>query len=182
MIERLSIPDVWTFSPRRFEDERGSFCETFNARVLQDALVGVFFVQDNQVSTYRTKTLRGVHFQAPPRAQDKLVRVLKGAILDVAVDLRRNSGTYAKWVSVRLTAESGKQIFVPKGFGHAYLTLEPNTEVLYKVSDFYSKDHERGVAWSDPDINIDWGAGESELVMVDRDRFFPRLADLPPYF
>ena len=156
MIERQFIPDVWAYTPRRHGDERGWFSETFNALALEEMLGGVVFVQDNQSLSGTKGTLRGMHFQIPPKAQDKLVRVVRGAVLDVAVDIRRNSQTYGKSVTALLSAENGTQLFVPKGFAHGFLTLEPNTEVLYKVSEYYSRDHERGLAWDDPAINIDW--------------------------
>lgn len=182
MIERLEIPEVWVYTPRRFEDDRGWFSETFNAGLLADALAGVSFVQDNQAFTQKRGVLRGMHFQKPPMAQDKLVRVLRGAILDVAVDIRRGAPTYGQWVSAVLSAENGAQIFVPKGFAHGYLTLEPDTEVLYKVSAFYSRDHESGISWNDPAIGVNWGIPDSDVLMKGRDREFPRLADLGPVF
>lgn len=182
MIERLAIPDVWTYTPRRFGDDRGWFSETFNVATLAEALNGLQFVQDNQAFTRAPYTLRGMHFQRPPKAQDKFVRVLKGSVLDVAIDIRRNSPTYGKWVSAVLSAENGRQIFVPKGFAHGYLTLEPDTEVFYKVSDFYSREHEGGVAWDDLQIGVDWGVSPDSVSMVDRDRQLPRLADLEPVF
>lgn len=182
MIERLAIPDVWVFTPRRFEDERGWFSETFNQDVLNEALGGVAFVQDNQSLSRKQGTMRGMHFQIPPKAQDKLVRVLRGAVLDVAVDLRRDSRTFGRWVAAELSAEAGSQIFVPKGFAHGFLTLEPDTEVLYKVSDYYSRDHERGLVWNDPDLAIAWPLVETEITIADRDRAFPRLAVLDNYF
>jgi dTDP-4-dehydrorhamnose 3,5-epimerase len=183
VIERLSIPDVWTYTPSRPPpDVRGAFCETFNADKLKDALAGVTFVQDNQVLTHAVHTLRGMHFQKPTKAQDKLVRVLRGSVLDVAVDLRHRSPTYGKWVAAKLSAANWRQIFVPKGFAHGYLTLEPETEVFYKVSDFWSREHEGGVAWDDPAIGIDWGVPADQVQMVERDRQYPRLADLGPVF
>jgi dTDP-4-dehydrorhamnose 3,5-epimerase len=182
LIERLAIPDVWTYTPRRFADDRGWFSETFNAQSLADALGGVAFVQDNQSNSRAAGTLRGMHFQTAPKPQDKLVRVLRGAVLDVAVDLRRASPSYGKWVSAQLSAEGGEQIFVPKGFAHGFLTLEPDTEVLYKVSDYYSREHERGLAWDDPEIGIHWPMSVESVIMADRDRAFPRLADLPAFF
>lgn len=182
MIERLSIPDVWVYTPRRFGDDRGWFTETFNARTLAEALNGVTFVQDNQSLSRKAGTLRGLHFQIPPRAQDKLVRVVRGAVLDVAVDIRRNSPTYGKSASAHLSAENGAQIFVPKGFAHAFLTLEPDTEVLYKVSDYYSREHESGLVWNDPALDIDWGFEEHEVTIAERDRQFPRLAALAHHF
>ncbi|MBC7768799.1 MAG: dTDP-4-dehydrorhamnose 3,5-epimerase [Phycisphaerales bacterium] len=182
MIERLAIPEVWTYTPRRFEDERGWFSETFNAGSLAEALAGLSFVQDNQALTRAKGTLRGMHFQKPPKAQDKFVRVLRGAVLDVAVDIRPGSPTYGKWVAEELSAENRRQIFVPKGFAHGYLTLEPDTEVFYKVSDYYSRDHEGGIAWDDPAIGVDWRMPADAVLMAERDRQFPRLADLEPVF
>lgn len=182
MIERLSIPDVWSYTPRRIEDARGWFSETFNAETLREALGGVTLVQDNQSFSRAKGTLRGMHFQAPPKAQDKLVRVLKGAVQDVAVDIRGNSPTYGKAVSIALSAENGVQLFVPKGFAHGFLTLEPNTEVLYKVSDYYSREHEGGLAWNDPDVGIDWALPSQSISMAERDSLFPRLKDMPAVF
>lgn len=182
MIERLEIPDVWIYTPRRFEDQRGWFSETFNSASLAEALRGVAFVQDNQAFSRAKGTLRGLHFQSPPKAQDKMLRVLRGAVLDVAVDIRRRSPTFGRWVAAEISAANGKQIFVPKGFAHGYLTLEPDTEVFYKVSDFYSKEHEGGVAWDDPAIGVAWGVSAAEAVIVERDQMLPRLADLAPIF
>lgn len=182
MIEPLAIPDVWFYTPKRFEDERGWFSEAFNSETLAAPLQGVGFVQDNQVYTRQRGVLRGLHFQTPPRAQDKLVRVLRGEILDVAVDIRRRSPTYGKWVSARLSAENRKQIFVPKGFAHGYITLVPDTEVFYKVSDAWSKEHEQGLAWDDPALAIDWNVNAADISLAPRDRTFPRLADLPAFF
>lgn len=182
MIERLAIPDVWTYTPRRIGDSRGWFSETFNAAALREALGDVTFVQDNQSFSAARGTLRGLHFQAPPRAQDKLVRVLRGSVLDVAVDIRAGSPTYGSWVGAELSAENGRQMFVPQGFAHGYLTLTPDTEVFYKVSDYYSREHEGGVVWNDPAIGIAWGVAESDLTMVERDRLFPTLAQLSRVF
>lgn len=182
MIERLAIPDVWTYTPRRFGDDRGWFSETFNAATLAPGLEGVGFVQDNQSLSREKGTLRGMHFQIPPKAQDKLVRVLRGAVLDVVVDIRRGSPTFGKWVSALLSADGGAQIFVPKGFAHGFVTLESDTEVLYKVSDYYSREHERGLAWDDPALGIEWPVAADGVIMADRDRAFPRLADLAAFF
>lgn len=182
MIERLAIPEVWTYTPPRFTDDRGWFSETFNAARLAPELAGVAFVQDNQSLSRKRGTLRGMHFQIAPKAQDKLVRVLKGSVLDVAVDIRRGSPSYGHAVSAKLSAERGEQIFVPKGFAHGFITLEPDTEVLYKVSDYYSRDHERGLAWDDPALAINWPFSAEEVVIAARDRDFPRLADLLAFF
>jgi dTDP-4-dehydrorhamnose 3,5-epimerase len=181
-IERLSIPDVWVFTPRRFEDQRGWFQETFSAEALRAHLGGVVFVQDNHSMSRAPLTMRGMHFQRPPKAQDKLVRVVRGSVLDVAIDIRRASPTYGKWVSAKLSAENGVQIFVPKGFAHGFLTLEPDTEVIYKVSDVYSPPDEGGVSHKDPAVGIDWGADPESFVMAPRDLAFPRLAALEAIF
>ncbi len=164
------------------QDSRGWFSETFNVAALADALNGVVFVQDNQSYSRARGTLRGMHFQSPPKAQDKLLRVLRGSVLDVAVDLRRESQSYGKAVSVVLSAETGAQIFVPRGFAHGFLTLEPDTEVLYKVSEYWSAEHERGLAWDDPALGVDWMLPAGDIIATPRDRAFPRLADLPAYF
>lgn len=182
MIERLAIPDVWTYTPKRHEDARGWFSETFNAAALCEALDDVVFVQDNQSLSKSKGTLRGLHFQSPPKAQDKLIRVLRGAVQDVAVDIRRASPTYGEWVSTTLSAENGKQLFAPKGFAHGFLTLEPDTEVLYKVSDYYSRDHEGGLAWDDPDVGIEWSLPKDAISMAERDAGLPRLAALAAGF
>lgn len=182
IVKRLAIPDVWTFQPERFEDQRGWFMETFNAAGLAEALDGVTFVQDNHSLSRAANTLRGLHFQRAPKAQDKLVRVLRGAIRDVAVDIRRKSPTYGRWVAAELSAENGMQMFVPKGFAHGFLTLAPDTEVAYKVSDYYSREHEGGVAWNDQEIGIDWGVAANAVIIVDRDAAFDRLAVLPAHF
>lgn len=182
MIERLPIPDVWTFTPRVFEDGRGWFCETFNASVMAEFLGGVSFVQDNHSMSVAPNTLRGLHFQAPPKAQDKLVRVVRGAVLDVAVDIRFGSPTYGNWVSALLSAANRTQIFVPKGFAHGFITLQPHTEVEYKVSDFYSREHEGGVAWDDSALGINWGVDHASVVVADRDRKFPRLEQIGAIF
>jgi dTDP-4-dehydrorhamnose 3,5-epimerase len=182
VIEYQKVPDVWTYTPRRFSDDRGWFSETFNAAGLADALNGAAFVQDNQSLSRARSTLRGLHFQIPPKAQDKLVRVVRGAVLDVAVDIRTRSPTYGRWVAAQLSAENGKQMFIPKGFAHGFLTLEPLTEVLYKVSEYYSREHERGLAWDDPTIGIEWDTPADGMIIADRDRAFPRLAALDAFF
>lgn len=168
-------------SPRRFEDERGWFSETFNARVFEEAGIDAAFVQDNHSLTRATGTLRGLHFQAPPFAQAKLVRCSVGAVWDVAVDVREGSPTYLQHVGVRLDAASGAQLFVPRGFLHGFLTLTPNAEVQYKVDARYSREHDGAVAWNDPDIGIAWPldeAGVSAPSLSARDAAAPRLGDI----
>src|SRR5262245_26055385 len=141
---------------RRFVDERGWFCETYRQDRLAALGIAEIFVQDNQSMSLAAGTLRGIHFQSPPCAQAKLVRCLAGRIWDVAVDLRRGSPTFGRSVAAELSADNGRQLYIPVGFGHAVLTLEPNSEVAYKVSDFYAPDHDRGVRWDDPELAISW--------------------------
>jgi dTDP-4-dehydrorhamnose 3,5-epimerase len=179
-LRQLSIPEVKILTPRRFDDSRGWFSETWNRSTLLSVGIDLDFCQENQSLSREKGTIRGVHFQTPPRAQDKLVRVVKGRIWDVAVDLRRDSPTYRKWVAEELSAESGTQILVPRGFGHGFCTLEPDTEVAYLVSDFYAPAHDAAVAWNDPDLAIAWPTTQPE--MSDKDRGAPRLAEISPPF
>lgn len=147
---------VRVFVPSRHADERGWFEETYNQRDLSSRGVEVNFLQDNQSYSAAMHTLRGIHFQAPPHAQAKLVRCVRGRIFDVAVDLRNGSPTFGKWVGAELSRDNGAQLYIPAGFGHAFLTLEPDCEVAYKVSDYYAAETDSGLAWNDPDIAIDW--------------------------
>lgn len=163
--------------PRRFEDERGWFSEVWNAATFAAAGIDAAFVQDNQSLSRRVGTVRGIHFQHPPFAQAKLVRVLKGRILDVVVDLRAGSPTYGRWLTVELGAERGEQIFVPAGYGHGFVTREPDTEVLYKVDARYDRPSDAGIRWDDPAIGVDWGIGAAEAVLSEKDRGLPLLAD-----
>lgn len=177
-VDRLAIPDVVRVTPRRFGDARGWFAETFSARVFGADVAAVAFVQDNEAFSARAGTLRGLHFQRPPAAQGKLVRVLKGAILDVAVDIRVGSPSFGHHVTARLDAAEGAQLWVPAGFAHGYCTLEPDTAVAYKVTDFYSPDDDGGLLWDDPALAIDWRLPAGGAVLSDKDRVLPRLADL----
>lgn len=181
-VEGLAIADVKLLSPRVFRDARGFFSETWNEQVLSDAGMSVHFVQDNHAYSADKGTLRGLHFQLPPRAQDKLVRVTRGSVLDVAVDLRRASPTFGRHVSAILSAENWKQIWVPKGFAHGYVTLEPDTEVIYKVTDYYSPAHDRGIAWNDPALAIDWGMVAAAVILSDKDTRLPPLASAADIF
>jgi dTDP-4-dehydrorhamnose 3,5-epimerase len=174
--------DVLVITPPIFRDERGFFSETFNARALADVGIVATFVQDNQSLSVQPGVIRGLHFQVPPRAQDKLVRVVKGAILDVVVDIRVGSPTYGRHASVELSAANWQQLWVSKGFAHGFCTLEPNTEVIYKVTDYYAPECDRGLAWDDPVLAIRWGVPPAEAVLSAKDRTHPRLADLPPSF
>lgn len=181
-VQSLEIPEVKIITPRRFSDDRGFFSETYNARAFKAAGVEVDFVQDNHSYSANKGTVRGLHYQAPPHAQSKLVRVLRGSIIDVAVDARKASPTFGKWVKAALSAENGVQIFVPKGFLHGFVTLEPDTEVAYKVDAFYDSASDGSVKWNDPDLAIDWGLGESEAALSDKDAKAQSWADFIPPF
>jgi len=182
MFETQSIPDVILVRPKKFGDHRGFFSETFRSDRYAEAGIPGPFVQDNHSLSADVGTLRGLHFQTAPSAQGKLVRCTAGRILDVAVDIRVGSPTYGQHVSAELTAEGGEQFWVPVGFAHAFVTLAPDTEVQYKVTAYYDPDADRGLAWDDPDLGIDWGLGDKTPVLSDKDRKHPRLSELPPYF
>jgi dTDP-4-dehydrorhamnose 3,5-epimerase len=164
-------------TPTRHADDRGYFVETYNQKACAKAGITCDFVQDNQSLSTRRGTIRGLHFQAPPFAQAKLVSVVRGAIFDVAVDLRRGSSTYGKWCGVELSAEDGRQLFVPVGFGHAFCTLEPDTVVSYKVDSHYSKESEGGLRWDDPDLAIAWPVAAAEVSVSEKDGRLPFLRD-----
>ncbi len=181
-IERLEIPDVIALTPKRFGDDRGYFTEVFRLDVLADVAPGLTFVQDNQSGSALTGTVRGLHFQAPPFAQAKLIRVLRGAILDVAVDLRKSSPSYGCQVHHVLSAENGTQLLIPAGFAHGFCTIAPDTEVTYKVSAYYNAASDKGLAWDDPALGIPWPVAAEKAVLSAKDRTHPKLADLPAYF
>jgi dTDP-4-dehydrorhamnose 3,5-epimerase len=176
------IPAVKRVVPVRHGDARGWFSETFRADILAANGIANGFVQDNQSFSGPKGTIRGLHFQLAPAAQAKLVRVLSGSILDVAVDLRRSSPTFGRHVAVRLDAEEGEQLFVPAGFAHGFCTLEPNTMIAYKVDAYYSREHDRAIAWNDPDLGIAWPLTEAEAHLSDKDRAAPGMAELPVLF
>ena len=180
-VEQTALAGVMIVTPQRFGDDRGWFAETFNAGRMAAAGVGVAFVQDNHSMSARVGTLRGLHYQKPPHAQDKLVRCSRGAIFDVAVDIRVGSPTYGRWIGVELSAENGKQLLVPKGFLHGFVTRAENTEVQYKCSDGYAPDCDAGVRWNDPDIGIAWGL-TGEPVLSGKDQIQPFLRDTEPAF
>jgi dTDP-4-dehydrorhamnose 3,5-epimerase len=167
--ERLAIPDVILIHVRKFSDSRGHFFESFRKLEFVELGIACDFVQDNQAFSAQPGTIRGLHFQVPPHAQAKLVRVLRGGIYDVAVDLRRGSSTYGKWCGAQLTADGGEQIFVPRGFAHGYCTLEPDTVVAYKVDAYYAPHSEAGLIWNDPEIAIDWTIPASTVLVSDKD-------------
>lgn len=178
-ITPLSLPELLLITPKRHGDARGWFSETWSRRAFEAAGLDVAFVQDNQAFSARKGTIRGLHFQAAPHAQAKLVRVLKGAIFDVAVDVRQGSPTYGQWAGATLTAEVGEQLFVPRGFAHGYCTLTDDTELFYKVDGLYAPQTEGGLLWNDPDLAIAWPL-DGEPVLSDKDRVLPRLKDLAP--
>lgn len=176
-IRKLAIADVLEIVPKKLGDDRGFFSETYNASSLAAGGVDLTFVQDNHSLSVAKGVLRGLHYQLPPFAQDKLVRVVRGAILDVAVDIRRSSPTFGRWVALEVSADKWNQILVPKGFAHGFVTLTENTEVAYKVSAFYSKEHDRTIRFDDPAIGIDWGFDTATVQLSDKDRVAPLLAD-----
>jgi dTDP-4-dehydrorhamnose 3,5-epimerase len=181
-IERLNIPDVLLVQPVKHGDHRGIFSETFRADALAAHGVESPFVQDNQVQSARRGVLRGLHFQIPPHIQGKLVRCTRGAILDVAVDIRVGSPSYARHVAVELSAANGHQMWIPPGFAHGYVALENDCEIIYKVTDYYAPQCDFGIAWDDPALAIDWRLPASEIILSDKDRRQPRLADAPAAF
>jgi dTDP-4-dehydrorhamnose 3,5-epimerase len=180
-IETTSLEGVLILTPKRFGDDRGWFSETFSAARMAEAGLQLDFVQDNHSMSARIGTLRGLHYQRPPHAQDKLVRCSKGAILDVAVDARRGSPTYGKWVGVELSDANGKQLLVPKGFLHGFVTRAENTEVQYKCTDVYAPDCDGGIRWDDAEIGIDWGLS-GDPVLSAKDMVAPLLRDFDSPF
>ena len=180
-VQDLGIEGVKLIKTRKFGDRRGFFSETYSQRDFSEAGINIDFVQDNQSMSSAVYTVRGLHFQLPPFAQDKLVRVIRGSILDVAVDLRSRSSTYGKYVSAVISADAWNQILVPIGFAHGFMTLEPDTEVIYKVSNYYSPEHDRGILWSDRDLAIDW-PNRAEAHLSDKDEKLPAFRDLPKIF
>jgi dTDP-4-dehydrorhamnose 3,5-epimerase len=181
-IRPTAIPAVRLIIPTRLKDARGFFSETYRRDQFAAAGIDLDFVQENHSLSVQAGTLRGLHFQTAPFAQDKLVRVARGRILDVAVDIRRSSPTFGRHVAAEISAENGHQILVPIGFAHAFCTLEPNTEVVYKVSNYYSRENDRGLLWNDPDLGIEWPVKEGTVHLSEKDLTHPGLRDLPNYF
>lgn len=176
-IETTSLPDVKLIVPRRFGDDRGWFSETYNARAMAAAGIDTVFVQDNHSRSEDVYTLRGLHYQAPPHAQAKLVRAVRGRVLDVVVDVRPGSPTYLQHVKVVLTESGGEQLYVPRGFLHGFLTLEPGAEVVYKVDAHYNAEADGSVRFDDPEIGVDWGVDPAKITLSGKDRAAPLLAD-----
>jgi dTDP-4-dehydrorhamnose 3,5-epimerase len=181
-VEATSIPDVKIIVPKKHGDHRGFFSEVYKQSDMLAAGIDLVFVQDNHSLSAPMGTLRGLHFQSPPFAQDKLVRVTRGAILDIALDIRTSSPTFGQHVAVELSAANWRQLLVPVGFAHGFVTLEPDTEVLYKVTAPYGPQNDHGIAFDDPALGIDWRLPPEALTLSDKDRRHPRLADLPRYF
>jgi dTDP-4-dehydrorhamnose 3,5-epimerase len=178
-ITPLALAEVLLITPKRHGDARGWFAETWSRAAFAGAGLETTFVQDNQAFNAKAGTVRGLHFQQAPHPQAKLVRVLKGAIYDVAVDVRPGSATFGQWVGAELTAEKGEQLFVPRGFAHGYCTLTDDCEIFYKVDGLYGPQTEGGVLWNDPDLGITWPI-QGEAILSDKDKILPRLKDMPP--
>ncbi len=181
-INSLDIPDLLLVTPAKHGDARGFFSETFRDDVFARAVGDVRFVQDNHVLSTQKGVLRGLHFQTPPHAQGKLIRCTRGAILDVGVDIRVGSPTYGRHVAVELSAANWCQLWVPAGFAHGYVTLEDECEVIYKVTDYYAPECDRGISWDDPDLAIDWRMAASDITLSDKDKKQPRLSEASPAF
>ena len=181
-IEATALPGVLILTPQRHGDARGFFSESWNRKRLREHGLDLDFVQDNHSVSAEAGTLRGLHFQKPPHAQAKLVRCGQGALFDVAVDIRTGSPHFGKWVGVELTAENGRQLLVPEGFLHGFVTRAPMTEVIYKCTDYYAPDCDAAVRWNDPQIGIKWGLGDQAPILSEKDRTAPFLAELEPVF
>ena len=181
-IRPLALPEIKLISAPRFRDQRGYFAETYVRGDFAAAGIANEFVQDNESLSHTRGTVRGMHFQIPPFAQAKLIRVLTGRIFDVCVDLRRSSPRYGRHATVELAAATGDQLFVPAGFAHGFCTLEPDTTVLYKVDALYSAEHERGIAWADPALAIPWPVSVDAGILSAKDAALPPLRDMPVYF
>jgi dTDP-4-dehydrorhamnose 3,5-epimerase len=181
-VRPLGLDGVLELRPRKFGDDRGFFSEVWHEQRLRDVGVDLHFVQDNHSYSAAPAVLRGLHFQTPPAAQDKLVRVVQGAIYDVAVDIRRGSPTFGRWVGLTVSAAEWNQILVPKGFAHGFVTLEPHTQVLYKVTAPYRADLDRAIRFDDPDIAIEWPLGPDQVQLSEKDRSAPFLAGLDTGF
>lgn len=182
IVTDTDIPEVKLIAAKKFGDERGFFSETFNFERYRDAGIEMHAVQDNHSLSDPVGTVRGLHFQIPPKAQAKLVRVVKGAVLDVAVDIRKGSPTYGRHVAVVISAADWNQLYIPRGFAHGFCTLEPGTEFLYKVDDYYSLEHERGIQWDDPALGIDWPVEAGKALLSAKDTGNPGFKELPDYF
>ena len=180
-IETTPLAGVVVITPARHGDARGFFSESYSAKAMAEQGIDIPFVQDNHSLSAKVGTIRGLHFQAPPHAQDKLVRCGKGALFDVAVDIRAGSPSYGQWFGTELSFENGRQLLVPAGFAHGFVTLQPETEIIYKCSAYYDRDSEGALRWDDPQIGIDWG-GVTDPILSEKDAVAPLLADLKTPF
>lgn len=181
-VETTALDGIKLISAPRHGDHRGFFSEVWNRRSFREAGVDLDFVQINHSRSARAGTLRGLHFQSPPHAQDKLVQVIRGRVLDVVVDIRASSPTFGRHVAVELSAENGLQLLAPAGFAHGFCTLEDDCDVLYQVTAHYSREHDLGLAFDDPELGIAWPFAADALTLSDKDRRHPRLRDLPRHF
>jgi len=175
-IEETPLPGLLVITPARHGDARGFFSESYSAKAMAEIGVSLAFVQDNHSLSQRAGTVRGLHFQAPPHAQGKLVRCGRGLLFDVAVDIRQGSPTYGAWFGAELSFENGKQMYVPPGFAHGFATRAPDTEIIYKCTDYYAPETEGALRWNDPEIGIDWGADLSDAILSDKDAAAPLMA------
>ena len=181
-ILETALAGVLVIDPVRHGDTRGFFSESWNRKRMAEAGVDIDFVQDNHSLSARIGTVRGLHFQAPPHAQAKLVRCGRGALFDVAVDIRQGSPTFGQWVGVELSFENGRQLLIPEGFLHGFVTRAPDTEIIYKCSDYYAPECDGAVRFDDPDIGIDWGIDPAQAILSDKDAAAPKLADFTSPF
>lgn len=181
-VEKTALPGVLLITPKRHSDNRGFFEESWSRRQLMNEQVDIDFVQDNHSLSHKLGTVRGLHFQSPPHAQAKLVRCGRGRLFDVAVDIRRGSPTYGQWIGEELSFENGKQMFIPVGFLHGFATREPDTEIIYKCSDYYSPECDGAIRYNDPDIAINWEMNSATPILSDKDKSAPRLRDFETPF
>ncbi len=182
LVETFAAPGLVALVPPRHGDARGFLSETYSLRRFREIGIDIDFVQDNHTFSAGQGTIRGLHFQAPPHAQGKLVRVLRGAVLDVVVDIRRGSPAFGRAIAVELSAANWRQLYVPPGFAHGFCTLTPDAEVLYRMTNYYAAEADHGLAFDDPDLAIRWPVEPSAAILSDKDRRHPRLRDLPAYF
>ena len=182
LVEDTPLPGVKLITPRRFGDSRGFFSESYSVQAMAAQGIDIRFVQDNHSLSTTPGTIRGLHFQKPPHAQAKLVRCGRGSLFDVAVDIRRGSPTWGKWFGAELSFENGRQMLIPAGFAHGFVTRSPDTEIVYKCSDYYFPETEGAIAWNDPDLGIDWGLGDLAPVLSAKDAVAGSFADFESPF
>lgn len=181
-VQETALPGVYVLTPRRFGDHRGFFSESWNRARMAEHGIDLDFVQDNHSLSREVGTVRGLHFQSPPHAQAKLVRCGRGCLFDVAVDIRKGSPTFGKWVGVELSFDNGRQLLIPAGFLHGFVTRVPDTEIIYKCSDYYAPECDGAVRFDDPDIGIDWGLGGQTPILSEKDAAAPLLRDFDSPF